>query len=129
MPNHILIIDDDEDILEVTQMILEDQGYRVTTGQSGQELFELLDQGHPDLIIMDLWLDGDQLNGNNLAHSLKSNPTTKNIPILLFSALTHAQLETEANGFIRKPYDLETLVQLVAHHLEQAHTESHVLST
>ena len=116
VPSRILVIDDDEEILEVTKMILEQEGYDVDTGRSAADLNQALDQQRPNLIIMDIWLN--QEDGNSLTHMLKTNPETQEIPIILFSALTKTDdITQEADGFLRKPYDMDTLLSLVTHHL------------
>ncbi len=124
MQPRILIIDDDDEIIEVTKMILEDQGYLVDIGQNEADLFHALNHHRPDLIIMDIWLNG--ISGNDLTQKLKKDPETQKIPILLFSALIQANSPSKENGpdgFLRKPYDLDNLLDLVEYHLDITHTQ------
>lgn len=111
----VVIIDDDEEIAEVTKLILEEHEYQVQTGHSKEDLLRLLETHTPDLIIMDIWLD--KQDGNGLAEMLKTNPQTAHIPIILFSALNMTNaVSTFADDLLRKPYDMDVLLELAAKH-------------
>lgn len=113
----ILVVDDDASIVEVTKIILEEHGYEVFTGQNEQDLHRLLAQQEPDLVLMDVWLA--QADGNVITKELKKEKKTKNIPIILFSALNEIETITQqagADGFLRKPYDIDDLLRTIEQH-------------
>jgi DNA-binding response OmpR family regulator len=115
MNQKIMVVDDDEAILDVVRIILENEGYEVETHTSGKYLYNLTDN-LPALFILDVLLSGD--DGRDICRFLRTNETTKHIPIILFSA--HSQddivytLPTSMyNYFIAKPFDINDLVKTV----------------
>jgi len=116
----IIVIDDDESILEVTGLILSENGYDVRTGTTEQELYQAIHECHPDLILMDVWLA--QNDGNRITQKLKDNPKTADIPVILFSALNTIESLTKqagADGFVRKPYEMNTLLTVMETHIKR----------
>jgi CheY-like chemotaxis protein len=116
----IFVLDDDPSIVEVTQIILEECGYDVLVGQTESELYETLQRVTPDLILMDVWLS--QTDGNQITRKLKSQESTASIPVILFSALNEIESITQkagADGFLRKPYELDDLLAIVRKHTEK----------
>jgi CheY-like chemotaxis protein len=108
----IVVIDDDEDILEIMQLILQDV-HEVTTSICGL-ILKQLGTVLPDLIIIDDWLQNEK--GSELCRQLKQDPVTAKIPVLLFTAQHNGEKiakEAGANGFISKPFDLESLLEQV----------------
>lgn len=81
----IEIIDDDADILRLLRMYLEDEGFRVITAETAEHGLALANQHHPDAIILDVLLP-DQ-HGFNLLETLKSQPHTSAIPVLILSII------------------------------------------
>lgn len=81
----IEIIDDDVDILRLLRMYLEDEGFRVVTAENAEHGLALATQNHPDAIILDVLLP-DQ-HGFNLLETLKSQPATATIPVLILSII------------------------------------------
>lgn len=90
--NEILIIDDDEGDLRLTQKMIENGGsYHVTTAQNGKDaLDELSTATPPDAIILDLFMPG--LNGFDLLEIFRSDPRLNQIPVII---LTGADLNAE----------------------------------
>src|SRR5579883_815709 len=80
---HILIADDDPAILDATKLILEYEGYSVTTVSDGNTVRKINEE-LPDIILLDIWLSG--ADGGEIARSLKEQERTRHIPIILFSA-------------------------------------------
>lgn len=114
----ILVIDDDPGILESTQLLLEYEGYEVDTASSGDSLYNLNDD-LPDLILLDIWLSGE--NGGDIAKELKSKSLTKNIPIILFSANRDIEIikrRCGADDCIAKPFQFEDLLIKLKKHLK-----------
>src|SRR5258708_12293323 len=73
----ILVIDDDPDILDAVQMLLESEGYIVTTFSKGEEV-DKLNGDLPDLILLDVLLSGN--DGRNISKKLKNQTRTPHIP-------------------------------------------------
>ncbi|WP_345953193.1 response regulator [Mucilaginibacter sp. PAMB04168] len=110
--NRILAVDDDQDILEVLQLILEDSGYQVNTLSDGHLLFEKLNEELPDLILMDIMLNG--LDGRDLCKNVKLNMRTHDIPVIMISASHNVsdvlKQECAPDDFLAKPFDINTLL-------------------
>lgn len=83
---HILIIDDDPDIVEAMKIILESKGYRVSDAPDGSKGKDLIKQDRPDMIILDVMMRTID-EGFHVCYELKNDPETKNIPILVATAV------------------------------------------
>jgi DNA-binding response OmpR family regulator len=116
----ILVVDDDPDILEALRLMLEDEGYEVTTSEKGEYAENLHDTngGLPDIIILDVLLSGK--DGRLICQKLKSQAETSHIPIIMISAHPNARQSAKAIGaddFLAKPFDLVELLTTVARYL------------
>lgn len=80
----LLLIDDDPDFHEMMENILRFRGYQVEHALSGQEGLQKASQGYPDLIILDLMMEG--MDGFEVAGALKKRKETRKIPILVLTA-------------------------------------------
>lgn len=76
----ILLIDDDEDMLAMTERWLEKGGYEVVKAVSGKEALDILNHQKPDLILLDYAMP--EMNGPEVLAAIRSNNDTKNIPVL-----------------------------------------------
>jgi len=118
---YVLIVDDDPDLVETVCMMLEDKGYEVGKAYDGVEGEEAIKERHPDLLVLDVMMP--RKDGYQLCAELKADNTTKDIPVILLTAVgeavpttsyTHAQgMSTEAEEYIPKPVDSKTLVEAV----------------
>jgi DNA-binding response OmpR family regulator len=109
----ILVVDDDSDILEVVQLVLEEEGYLTKTSLEAYNIESLLNY-HPDLILLDVLLSGT--DGRMISKRLKSQDTTKHIPIVLMSAHVSAGstiAKSRADDFIAKPFEIDTLLATI----------------
>lgn len=103
----ILVVDDYQDILDVMQVVLQDEGYTVQTSLNGS-FMQAIQSSPPDLIFLDVLLSGE--DGRELCRELKSNEQTKQIPVILVSAHIDAKTaltSSGADGFLAKPFRLE----------------------
>ena len=111
----ILVIDDDKDLRDSFQAILESQQYEVVTAANKEEGREKVKSEKPDLIILDVMMDGNQ-DGFELARELKSDAELKSIPILMttgvkketgidFKATAGDPSWCPVEGFLDKPVD------------------------
>ena len=112
----ILIVEDSPTQAAQLKYLLEEEGYAVSTASNGKEALAITRQGRPSLVISDIVMP--EMDGHTLCHAIKSDPTLKNIPVLLLTSLTGAEevlkaLQCGADNFARKPYDGKRLLSLV----------------
>ena len=116
----ILIIDDDPSFLDATQILMEHEGHQVECASSGKNGFEAALERHPDLVILDVMME-TILAGVEISEKMQRNPLTRNIPILMVSAISRTD---EANllpriesiyidSFLTKPVDPTMFVQKI----------------
>ncbi len=113
---HILVVDDEENILELVRYNLEKEGYTVTCAASGEDALAEVKKRAPDLIILDLMLPG--IDGFEILRMLKRHARTVSIPILILSAKGDeadivAGLELGADDYVTKPFSPKVLVARV----------------
>lgn len=115
MSKKILAVDDDNDILDVIRIILEDEGYEVSTLANGKHVFDVVGENIPDLILLDVMLGG--LDGRDICRALKEHEEYKKIPVVMISAshnLNNLLLMPGApNNFLAKPFDIDRLIDMV----------------
>lgn len=104
----ILVIDDEEAIVLLLETILNIYGYRCISCFSPKKAMETAVSSKPDLIILDIAMP--EIDGYEVCLNLKNNPETRQIPIIMVTALALIQdkkkgLECGADGFIFKPFD------------------------
>lgn len=119
IPKKILTVDDDPDIVEVIKIILEGEGYEVSTLTSGRNVLNVISSIRPDLILLDVMLGG--MDGREICRSIKSHSIFKYIPIVMISASHNLQnllkLPGSPNDFLSKPFDIEHLLMKVKNQL------------
>ena len=93
--NKILVIDDDIAINELIKVNLELCGYKVIQAYDGVKGFALCKQELPALVILDVMMP--DVDGFTVAQRIRKNDATKNIPILMLTALS--QINDKVNGF------------------------------
>ncbi len=109
----VVVVEDDPTIAEVIKIALERLGHIVMSFSNGQLIFNN-DFIHPDIFIIDMQLSG--FDGLDLCRFLKSQYSTKKIPIIMMSAhpeIKRFSKEVEADGVLEKPFHLEELRRLV----------------
>ena len=106
---HILIVDDDEDIVTMLQFRLEKSGYQVSVASTGKKALESIQSNNPDLVIMDLNIP--EPNGAEVAKHVKS---TSSIPIILLTGSTDKRSsDFQCDELVIKPYEWEQLHKLI----------------
>ncbi len=123
---YVLIVDDDPDMVETVSMMLESKGYEVGKAYDGIEGEESIKQRRPDLLVLDVMMP--RKNGYTLCSELKNNSATQDLPIILLTAVgeavptttySHADgMSTEADDYIPKPVDSQTLIEAMERLLE-----------
>jgi CheY-like chemotaxis protein len=114
----ILVVEDIPNILELLEVTLRFKGYQVITASNGQEALETILREQPALVITDILMP--KMDGYALAQRLRTNPQTRQIPLIFLSATyvtpedrTFA-LSLGAKRFIEKPVDTEEFLLTVA---------------
>jgi two-component system, chemotaxis family, chemotaxis protein CheY len=111
----VMVIDDDEDIRYVTKLLLEGEGLRVATAADGLDAWRQLEAGEsPSLILLDLMMP--QMDGEQFLHTLRASARAS-IPVVIMSGHSAASAvarELEASACLRKPFELEDLLETVA---------------
>lgn len=115
MKKNIYVVEDNEAIRELVTYLLESENFNVFGFENATLFEERIATDHPDLMILDVMLpDG---NGIEICNKLKLAQLTKHIPVLLMSAnanLAQTGIESLADDFINKPFDINDLVNRVA---------------
>lgn len=119
----IVIIDDKMENLLLFQNILSSQNYDIKTASSGAEGLDIVKSFHPELILLDVVMP--QMNGYDVLRELKSNKTTKDIPVIFLTAKDTAEdivkgFEEGATDYIAKPFHQKELLARVNTHLQKA---------
>ncbi len=115
----ILVIDDEIDLCHIVQFTLEHlKGWRILTAQSVQAGLVKAQTEQPDVILLDLSLDDD---GLNLLKTLKANPTTQSILVILFTATDIDSFPdlnpSDIAGVILKPFNVFKLADQITEQL------------
>jgi two-component system phosphate regulon response regulator PhoB len=110
---HILVVDDEEDILELVSYNLIREGFRVTCAETGEAAIQAVTSELPDILVLDLMLPG--LSGLDVARNLKKNKKFSQIPIIMLTARGDeadvvAGLEIGADDYVTKPFSPKILL-------------------
>ena len=111
---HVLIVDDNHDILIGAELRLRAAGYMPQLAYDANEALRRISDSRPDAIVLDMLMPG--MNGLELISHLRRSPVTRRIPVIMLSAsLSDKQsaLDAGARFFLSKPYDAEHLLAAV----------------
>jgi CheY-like chemotaxis protein len=108
----ILIVDDERRNRQLLEVMLGGEGYELVSAGSGQEALEMVKSDPPDLILLDVMMPG--MNGYEVAATLKVDPGTRHIPIIILTALDDRNsrihgLSAGAEEFLTKPVNRHEL--------------------
>jgi two-component system phosphate regulon response regulator PhoB len=109
----ILVVEDEDDIRELLGYNLVKEGFRAVLAASGEEALKAVRASLPDLVLLDLMLPG--LDGLEVCRTLKQEPHTRNLPIVMLTAKGEeadivAGLELGADDYVTKPFSLRVLL-------------------
>lgn len=122
-PKRILVVDDESEILELFRDALKRQGkYDVQTASTGYEAGMLTESFKPDLIILDYMLP--DVNGNIVCERIKAHPDMRTTRIIFISGVVNPDevdqlLEAGADEFIKKPFNIDYVLQRIGQLIEQ----------
>jgi signal transduction histidine kinase/DNA-binding response OmpR family regulator len=107
-PACVLIVDDERHNRELLEIMLKPEGFVLLSAASGEEALALIARQPPDLILLDVMMPG--MSGYDVAGKIKSDPATKNIPVIMLTALDDRNarmlgLNAGAEDFLTKPVD------------------------
>lgn len=124
---HILVVEDEEDILALIEYNLRKEGYDVVTSQTGEDALKLADAKPPDLILLDLMLPG--ADGFEVCRRLSNNPKTQAVPIVMLTAKGEETdivtgLELGADDYITKPFSPKILIARIRAVLRRVNQET-----
>jgi two-component system nitrogen regulation response regulator NtrX len=129
MSAEILIVDDEPDICELVSGILQDEGYSTRTARDGDGALEAIKTRRPNLLFLDIWLQGSKLDGLQLLDAAKDQ--YPDLPVVMISG--HGNVETAvaaikrgAYDFIEKPFKADRLVLVADRALENSRLKREV---
>ena len=115
MNKKIVIFDDDQEILTALTSVLDFADWDLVTFSSGTDAITLISKEHPDLILMDVFLDG--FDGRQICRSLKENTSLQHIPVILISGQeseeTAQHTDFGPDDFLSKPFNIGDLIDKV----------------
>ena len=129
MATDILIVDDEADIREGVSGILSDEGHNTRTAKNSDEALAAIEARRPQLIFLDIWMQGSRLDGMQLLEIVKQQHP--NLPVVMISG--HGNVETAvqairlgAYDFIEKPFKADRLVLVAERALETSRLKREV---
>ena len=125
MANHILIVDDEEDICQILSYSLQAAGYQPSVAHSAEEALALIEQSAPDLLLLDIMMEG--MSGTDLAKHLQER-SLLTFPIIFLTALTSESdvlkgFQLGADDYITKPFHLTEVLARVKAILRRTNKE------
>jgi len=119
----VMVVEDEPDVAEVAKEVLEADGFEVLTAYDGLSALDQIPKVKPDLVLLDVMLP--TVDGFELCKTIKDNPETREILVVLFTAATEPFLMERivgvgANDYLTKPVNSDKLVQKVRSLLELA---------
>jgi len=113
MGKRVLIADDEPNIVASLEFLMEQAGYEVKLAANGQEALDLVASFRPDLVLLDVMMPVK--NGYEVCQSLKSDPATRAVKVVMLSAKGRdvevaKGLELGADAYVTKPFSTRDLV-------------------
>lgn len=110
---HILVVEDERDLVDLLVYNLQKSGYRTSTAANGRQALDLAVSSKPDLILLDLMLP--ELSGTEVAGRIRTNPATTSVPIIMLTAKGSevdqiVGLSVGADDYLPKPFSMKVLL-------------------
>jgi two-component system nitrogen regulation response regulator NtrX len=129
MASDILIVDDEADIRDLVAGILDDEGFTTRTARDSDSALAEIANRRPNLVFLDIWLQGSRLDGLQLLEQIKRDHA--DLPIVMISG--HGNIETAvaaikrgAYDFIEKPFKSDRLILVATRALETSRLKREV---
>lgn len=118
----VLVIEDNPVIVRMNEKILSAHDYDVISARDGGEGLDRAREDKPDVILLDIILP--VLHGFEVCKELKKDPATRDIPVIIMTGtgledIARQEPEVNAQGYVAKPYDFETIDALIKKVLEK----------
>ncbi|MGZ3595486.1 MAG: response regulator [Syntrophales bacterium] len=112
----ILVVDDDPDIVKIVESRLTANGYEAHTAHTGEEGLRKCKLIRPDVVILDLMMP--DMDGSSVAHEMKDDPDTCNIPVIFLTGAVKASEVPKSHKiggqyFLAKPFRGEELLKML----------------
>ena len=122
----VLVVDDEIYIVHILDFSLGMEGYEVITALDGEQALERMKSERPDLVVLDIMMP--KLDGYEVCKAIKSNPATKQTPVILLSAKGRnvdqkLGFDVGADDYITKPFSPRKLVERINQLLGQPVSE------
>ena len=119
----ILVVDDEDSIVDVLEQSLSLAGYDVISAKTGASALVLIYRERPDVVLLDLMIP--VVNGYEVVRELRRIPTTKNLPVILLTAVSpeegeQAAVQLGANDYLTKPWRLSSILAVIENALKEA---------
>jgi len=116
MKKKIYVIDNEKDLQEILHVNLSKEGYNVKTFSSAEEALKIIEKDHPDLILLDIMMDG--MDGYDFCKKIRYSEQLKLVPIIFLSAKSEEfdkvlGLELGGDDYITKPFGIKELISRV----------------
>jgi len=113
----ILIVEDDPKSLTLTRDLLKISGYTTIEATDGKQGVELAKGAKPDLILMDIMMP--KMDGYAACHDIKADPVTRNIPVVMLTAVGYElnkklAKQVGADGYVTKPFSRQELIDAIS---------------
>ncbi|MBI4878399.1 MAG: response regulator [Planctomycetes bacterium] len=112
--SHVLIIEDDPDVIALLSHHLRNRGHEVSIAYDGSEGYLTALRERPDLVLLDLLLPA--FTGHQVLHLLRTNPDVRRVPVVVISALDQSEQHnpysrSRPDAYVAKPFRLEPLMR------------------
>ncbi len=111
-----MVVDDTEDLLELTRRLLESRGYEVIALPDSSQAMEVIRKEQPDLILLDMLMPGP--SGEEVCQLIRKEPSTRHIPVIITTGQliepdTDAAIGPCANGYLKKPFEPDEMIKQI----------------
>lgn len=109
----IMVADDDPGIVDAICLMLDFEGYEVSSTVNGATVMDMKFE-YPDLLVLDIWMSGQ--DGRDICRQLKKDEKTSHIPVLMISAskdIKQSALDSGADDFLAKPFEMDDLLSKI----------------
>lgn len=116
-PHSVLVVDDDPSVRTLLEMVLQVEGFDVQCAADAHQALALIAERRPDVLLVDVMMPG--IDGRALTRHLRTDPVTKDLPIVICSGLADDPSQWQAwaagaNSFVPKPFDIDRLLSEMA---------------